>query len=51
MLSFGAIDVGPRLGLPELPLLPVLLHSRVKDDRSRDALAVLSAAFRSAVRG
>jgi DNA-binding transcriptional LysR family regulator len=51
MLSFGAIDVGPRLGLPELPLLPVLLHSRVKDGRSRDALAVLSAAFRSAVRG
>jgi len=51
MLSFGAIDVGPRLGLPDLPLLPVLLHSRVKDGRSRDALAVLSAAFRSAVRG
>ncbi len=51
MLSFGAVDVGPRLGLPPLPLLPVLLHSRVKDGRSRDALAVLSAAFRSAVKG
>jgi DNA-binding transcriptional LysR family regulator len=51
MLPFGAVDVGARLGLPDLPRLPVLLHSRVKDDRSRDALAVLSAAFRSTVRG
>ncbi|MDZ5699559.1 LysR family transcriptional regulator [Chelativorans sp. M5D2P16] len=50
MLPFGAIDVGPRLGLPDLPRLPVLLHSRVKDGRSRDALAALSAAFRSAAR-
>ncbi|MFC6488675.1 LysR family transcriptional regulator [Nitratireductor sp. GCM10026969] len=50
MLPFGAIDVGPRLGLPDLPCLPVLLHSRVKDGRSRDALAALSAAFRSAAR-
>jgi len=51
MLSFGAVDVGPRLGLPDLPRLPVLLHSRVKDGRPRNALAALSAAFRSAVRG
>ncbi|MBC7707044.1 MAG: LysR family transcriptional regulator [Rhodoferax sp.] len=51
MLPFGAVDVGRKLGLPDLPRLPVLLHSRVKDDRSRDALAALSAAFRSAVRG
>ena len=51
MLPFGAVDVGEKLGLPELPRLPVLLHTRVKDSRSRDALAVLSAAFRSAVRG
>ncbi len=51
MLPFGAIDVGARLGLPELPRLPVLLHSRVREGRSRDALAALSAAFRSAVRG
>jgi DNA-binding transcriptional LysR family regulator len=50
MLPFGAIDVGPRLGLPDLPRLPVLLHTRVKDGRPRDALAALSAAFRSAVR-
>ena len=51
MLPFGAVDVGPRLGLPDLPRLPVLLHSRVKDGRPRDTLAALSAAFRSAVRG
>jgi DNA-binding transcriptional LysR family regulator len=51
MLPFGAVDVGPKLGLPELPRLPVLLHSRVKDGRARGALAALSAAFRSAVRG
>ncbi|MFD4836801.1 LysR family transcriptional regulator [Achromobacter sp. NPDC058515] len=51
MLPFGATDVGPKLGLPDLPRLPVLFHSRVKDGRSLDALAALSAAFRSAVRG
>ncbi len=51
MLPFGAVDVGPKLGLPDLPRLPVLLHSRVKPGRSRSALAALSAAFRSAVRG
>ena len=51
MLPFGAVDVGPRLGLPDLPRLPVLLHSRVKEGRARAALAALSAAFRSAVRG
>lgn len=51
VLPFGAVDVGTKLGLPDLPRLPVLLHSRVKDERARDALAALSAAFRSAVRG
>ncbi|MCM2439401.1 LysR family transcriptional regulator [Agrobacterium vitis] len=51
MVPFGAVDVGPRLGLPALPRLPVLLHTRIKDGRPRDALAALSAAFRSAVRG
>jgi len=51
MLPFGAVDVGRKLGLPDLPRLPVLLHSRVKDGRPRDALAALSVAFRSAVRG
>jgi DNA-binding transcriptional LysR family regulator len=50
MLPMGAVDVGARFGLPELPRLPIILHSRVKGGQPRDALAVLSAAFRSAVR-
>jgi len=51
MLPFGAVNVGSTLGLPELPRLPVLLHSRVKRGRPRDALDALSIAFKSAVRG
>lgn len=50
MLPFGAVDVSSRLGLPDLPRLPVLLHTRVKDGPARDALAALSAAFRSVAR-
>ena len=50
MLPFGAVDVGQKLGLPDLPALPVLLHSRVKDGRAREALTALSAAFRSVIR-
>lgn len=50
MLPLGAVDVGPRLGLPDLPRLPVMLHTRVADGRSRGALDALSAAFRNAVR-
>ncbi|MES3003826.1 MAG: LysR substrate-binding domain-containing protein [Pseudomonadota bacterium] len=51
MLPFGAVDVGPRLGLPALPMLPILLHTRKKDGPARHALDALSAAFRSAVQG
>ncbi|WP_448950284.1 LysR family transcriptional regulator [Labrys neptuniae] len=51
MLPFGAVEVGQRLGLPELPRLPVLLHTRVQEARPREALAALSAAFKSAVQG
>jgi DNA-binding transcriptional LysR family regulator len=51
MLPFGAVDVGPKLGLPALPRLPVLLHSRVNSGRPQQALGALAAAFRSAVRG
>lgn len=51
MVAFGTLDIGPRLGLPDLPRLPVVLHSRAKGERPRAALAALSAAFRSAVRG
>ncbi|AKC68320.1 LysR family transcriptional regulator [Pandoraea oxalativorans] len=50
MVPFGAVDVGPRLSLPELPRLPIVLHTRVKDGRARGALAELGAAFRGAVR-
>lgn len=50
MLPFGAIDVGPKIGLPELPRLPILLHSRVNNGRQREALNALSGAFKSAVR-
>lgn len=49
MLPLGAIEVGTKLGLPKLPRLPVLLHSRVNDGRAHNALAALSAAFRSMV--
>lgn len=48
MLPFGAENVGNRLGLPALPRLPVMLHSRAPDGRSRDALKALAAAFKSA---
>jgi len=50
MLPFGAVDVGHKLGLPELPRLPIILHSRVKDGRPREAISVLCAAFKSTVR-
>lgn len=51
MLPFGAVDVGARLGLPDLPRLPIVLHTRVRSGRPHEALAALSAAFRSVVRG
>ena len=51
MLPFGAVDVGAQLGLPELPRLPVLLHSRVNGGRAQAALEALAAAFRSTVKG
>ncbi|AJC19813.1 LysR family transcriptional regulator [Pandoraea pulmonicola] len=51
MLPLGAIDISAKLGLPDLPRLPVLLHSRVRGGRPAEALAALSAAFRAAVRG
>jgi DNA-binding transcriptional LysR family regulator len=51
MLPFGAIDVGPKLRLPDLPRLPILLHTRARNGRPANALAALSAAFRNVVRG
>lgn len=50
MLPLGAIDVGARLDLPELPSLPIVLHTRITGGRPRDALTALGAAFRNAVR-
>lgn len=50
MLPLGAVDVGQRLGLPPLPRLPVLLHTRVKAGRPREVLAALAAALRSAAK-
>ena len=51
MLPLGAVDVGPKLGLPKLPRLPILPHARPRIGQSRHALGTLSAAFRSAARG
>jgi DNA-binding transcriptional LysR family regulator len=51
MLPLGAVEIGPQLGLPELPRLPILLYSRVKDGRPGGALAALAAAYKGAVRG
>jgi hypothetical protein len=49
MLSFGAVDVGPTLGLPDLPSLPIILHSRIGHGRPREAIDALSAAFKAAL--
>ena len=39
------VDLGPRLGLPPLPSRDVVLHSRLSDARTRQALRTLGAAF------
>jgi DNA-binding transcriptional LysR family regulator len=43
----GAIDIGPKLGLPKLPACDVLLYSSLTDARARGALRTLGAAFRA----
>ncbi|WP_370682385.1 LysR substrate-binding domain-containing protein [Comamonas sp. GB3 AK4-5] len=40
------IEVGPSLGLPPLPSSRIMLHSTLTDQRSRDALRTLAAAYR-----
>jgi len=40
------VDLGARLGLPPLLRRKVVLHSRLRDRRSREALKVVGAAFR-----
>ncbi|WFE91904.1 LysR family transcriptional regulator [Roseibium porphyridii] len=49
MLPLGVVDVGPRLGLPALPALPVILHTRIKNGRHSDTLNALTSAFKSAI--
>lgn len=51
MLPLGAVDIGQKLGLPLLPRLPIMLHTRVQKGRGRVALNALVAAFKSTVRG
>lgn len=41
-----AIEVGRKLGLPALPSSRIMLHSTLSDQRSRDALRTLAAAYR-----
>lgn len=40
------VEVGQRLGLPELPSSRIALHSTLTDRRSREALRTLAAAYR-----
>jgi DNA-binding transcriptional LysR family regulator len=49
MLPADAVDVGARLGLPQLPRLPVLLHTRVRSGPARAALDALAAAYREQI--
>ncbi|MEP3245741.1 MAG: LysR substrate-binding domain-containing protein [Sneathiella sp.] len=49
MAPLGAREVGQQLGLPDLPRLPILLHTRIREGRPVAALTALSAAYRSAV--
>jgi DNA-binding transcriptional LysR family regulator len=43
----GAIDIGPKLGLPPLPTRDVMLYATVADPRARGSLRTLAAAIRS----
>jgi hypothetical protein len=45
----STVDVGPRLGLPALAPIEVMLHSRLSDPRLAGALRGLAAAFRMPV--
>lgn len=50
MLPFGAVEVGARLGLPALPRLPIVRHTRVRSGPALTAIAALSAAYAQATR-
>lgn len=49
MLPLGAIEVSSQLGLPNLPSLPIMLHSNAKHERMRAAINELAMAFKGAV--
>jgi hypothetical protein len=50
MVAFGVVEVGPQLVLPALPRSPLLLYSRAKENRSKEALNALAAAFKGTAR-
>jgi DNA-binding transcriptional LysR family regulator len=45
----GAVDVGPKFGLPQLPARDVVLYSNLTDRQARSALRTLGSAIRSTV--
>ncbi|MCV2880425.1 LysR family transcriptional regulator [Actibacterium sp. XHP0104] len=50
MAPLGMLDVGPRLGLPQLPKLPIVLYSRTASERAEMAVSTLASVFCSAVK-
>lgn len=46
LASADVIEVGQLLGLPDLPSSRIMLHSTLSDQRSREALRTLAAAYR-----
>jgi hypothetical protein len=42
----GTVDIGERLSLPPIPPQDVMLYTALSDRRSREALRVLTLAFR-----
>lgn len=51
MLQAGAVNVGTKLGLPELPKMQILLHSRVRTREEQEILEEFSAGFRQLLLG
>lgn len=50
LLPLGAVDVTERLGLPQLPRFPIVIHARGGNDPARKALDALSLSLKSAIR-
>lgn len=48
MLPLGAVEVGSPLGLPTLPRLPIMLHTRIRSGPARAAIAALAGAYKHA---